>query len=143
MRSLFNPFNRIAVPASLPEVTTRSPAEVDPRAVGVSRAGVDAIWRAVERFYRSGLHPAMQLCVRRRGEVLIDRAIGHAAGNAPDDAPDAERVLADTDTPFCLFSASKAVTAMVIHLLDQQHRLHVNDPVSEYPRSSRATARSG
>jgi CubicO group peptidase (beta-lactamase class C family) len=31
-----------------------------------------------------------------------------------------------------LFSASKAITAMVVHLLDQQHLLHVNDPVSEY-----------
>ncbi|HSP97432.1 MAG TPA: serine hydrolase domain-containing protein [Candidatus Dormibacteraeota bacterium] len=127
-----NPFNLVAVPASLADVTTRSPAEVDPRSVGVERAGVDAVWRAVERFYGTGLHPAMQLCVRRRGQVLIDRAIGHATGNPPDAAADAERVLADTDTPFCLFSASKAVTAMVIHLLDQQHRLHVNDPVSEY-----------
>lgn len=127
-----NPFNLVAVPSSLADVTTRSEAEVDPRAVGVDPAGVDAIWQSVERFYRTGFHPALQLCVRRRGEVLIDRAIGHAAGNAPGDPTAAEKVLVDTDTPFCLFSASKAVTAMVIHLLDQQHQLHVNDPVSEY-----------
>ena len=127
-----NPFNLCTVPGSLADVPPRSPAEVDPRSVGVERAGVDAIWRSVERFYGTGLHPAMQLCVRRRGEVLIDRAIGHAAGNGPDDTAETEKVLVDTDTPFCLFSASKAVTAMVIHLLDQQHKLHVNDPVSEY-----------
>ena len=31
-----------------------------------------------------------------------------------------------------IFSASKAVTAMLIHLLDQRRLLHLNDPVSEY-----------
>ncbi|MBI3784860.1 MAG: beta-lactamase family protein, partial [Deltaproteobacteria bacterium] len=90
------------------------------------------IWQAVERFYATGLHPALQLCVRRRGEVLIDRAIGHASGNGPADPPEAPKQLLTTDTPFCLFSASKAVTAMVVHLLDQKHLLHVDDPVSEY-----------
>lgn len=124
--------NRCRVPASLDEVTTRSDAEVFPGSVGVDPVGVERIWQSVERFYRSGLHPALQLCVRRRGQVLIDRAIGHAVGNAPDDPPDAHRVLATPDTPFCIFSASKAVTAMVVHLLDQRRLLHVDDRVSEY-----------
>ena len=128
---MFKLFNLASIPKSLAEVTMRAP-EVDPRRVGVDRAGVEAIWSAVERFYKTGLQPALQLCVRRRGEVLIDRAIGHAAGNGPADPPDARKQLLTTDTPFCLFSASKAVTAMVVHLLDQQHLLHVNDPVSEY-----------
>jgi CubicO group peptidase (beta-lactamase class C family) len=125
-------FNLSAVPASLEQVTTRSLGEVDGRRVGVTPAGVNAIWGAVERFYRTGMQPAMQLCVRRRGEVLIDRAIGYAVGNGPADPPDAEKVLATLDTPFCIFSASKAVTAMVVHMLDQDHLLHVNDPVCEY-----------
>lgn len=124
--------NLCAVPDSLAAVTVRAPHEVKPRSVGVETAGVEAIWNAVERFYATGLHPAMQLCVRRRGEVLIDRAIGHAAGNGPRDSPEVPKVPLSTDTPFCLFSASKAVTAMVVHLLDQKHLLHVNDPVSEY-----------
>ena len=91
-----------------------------------------AIWRAVERLYRSGIHPAIQLCVRRHGEVLIDRAIGHAAGNGPDDPPHGRKVPATPETPFNIYSASKAVTAMVIHLLDQRRLLHLNDPVCEY-----------
>jgi CubicO group peptidase (beta-lactamase class C family) len=127
-----NPFNRSAIPASLAEVTVRSPAEVDPRSVGVEKEGVEAIWRTVEGFYRSGLQPALQLCVRRHGEVIIDRAIGHAAGNGPHDTPETPKAPVTTDTGFCLFSASKAVTAMVVHLLDQQNLLHVDDPVSEY-----------
>jgi CubicO group peptidase (beta-lactamase class C family) len=128
---MFQLFNLSRTPKSLAEVTTRAD-ESAPRAVGVDPAGVEKIWRAVERFYRTGLQPALQLCVRRRGEVLIDRAIGYAVGNGPVDPPEARKELVTTDTPFCLFSASKAVTAMVVHLLDQKHLLHVSDPVSEY-----------
>lgn len=105
---------------------------MDPRSAGVSRAGVEAIWRAVEGLYRSGMHPAIQLCVRRHGQVILDRSIGHASGNGPADPEDAKKVLVTPDTPFTIYSASKAVTAMVIHLLDQKHLLHVDDPVSEY-----------
>jgi CubicO group peptidase (beta-lactamase class C family) len=106
--------------------------EIDPKSVGVEPAAVDEIWHAVETLYRSGLHPAIQLCVRRRGEVLIDRAIGYAKGAGPEDLPNAERVPVTTETPFNTFSASKAVTAMVIHLLDQKHLLHLDDPVCAY-----------
>lgn len=124
---------RASVPRSIESVTSiAGDREIDPREVGVEPAGVDAIWSAVETLYRDGLHPAIQLCVRRHGRVLIDRAIGHARGAGPGDPGDAERVLATPDTPFNLFSASKAVTAMVVHLLDQRHLLHLDDPVCEY-----------
>lgn len=123
---------RCRVPQDLDAVTTVSEAEVDPRSVDVPVAGVEQIWRAAERLYRSGIHPAMQLCVRRHGEVLIDRAIGHASGNGPGDRRSTPKVLATPATPFNIFSASKAVTAMVVHLLDQRRLLHLNDPVCEY-----------
>jgi CubicO group peptidase (beta-lactamase class C family) len=70
--------------------------------------------------------------VRRDGRVLLDRAIGHARGNGPADRAGGEQVAVTTDTPFNIYSASKAVTAMVIHLLDQRHRLHLDDAVSHY-----------
>jgi len=121
------------VPDDLASVTSiRRAAEVPPRDVGVTAPAVARVWHAVERLYQTGIHPAMQLCVRRRGHVLIDRAIGHAAGNGPKDPDDAKRVLATVDTPFTIFSASKAITAMVIHLLDQRHQIHLEDPVCEY-----------
>ncbi len=124
---------RAHVPSSIESVTSiAADTEVDPRTVGVEPEGVDAIWRAVETLYRDGVHPAMQLCVRRRGQVILNRAIGHARGAGPDDRPDAEKVLATTETPFNSFSASKAVTAMVVHLMDQQHLLHLDDPVAAY-----------
>ncbi len=115
------------------EVTSRNAeGEVDPRAVGLERADVDAIWSAVVRLYRTGLHPAIGLCVRRRGEVVLDRAIGHLRGNAPGEPRDAPRTPVRHDSLFNFFSASKAVTAMVIHLLDERRMLHLDDAVVEY-----------
>jgi CubicO group peptidase (beta-lactamase class C family) len=124
---------RIEVPRDLDVVTTRDSAgEVDPREVDMTRDGVEAIWRAVERLYQSGLQPAIALCVRRHGRVVLNRAIGHARGNGPGEGPEVSRVLATPQTPFCIFSASKAVTAMLIHHLDDQGKIHIDDRVSEY-----------
>ncbi len=124
---------RCRVPRALESVTTvRSGGEVDPRHLGLDPAAVQRIWTATENLYRSGIHPAIALCVRRDGEVLLDRAIGHASGNGPGDSPDVPKVLATPDTPFGMLSAAKAVTAMVIHLLDQRDMLRLDDPVCEY-----------
>jgi len=119
------------VPTALGPVTTVG-AEVHPREVGVYPASIARIWQAVEQLYRSGIHPAIQLCVRRHGQVVINRAIGHARGNGPHDPPDAPRILATPTTPFTIFSAAKAVTAMLIHLLDQRDVIRLDDPVCEY-----------
>ena len=124
---------RSRVPADLASVTTiNDEAEVDPRGLDIADGGVEQIWRAAERLYSSGIHPALQLCIRRHGEVLIDRAIGHAAGNGPHDRRSTEKVLATPATPFNIYSASKAVTAMLIHLLNQRRQIYLNDPVCEY-----------
>ena len=123
----------IRVPRDLQPITTlRHDAEVDPRDAGMTCDARDAIWGAVERIYRSGAQPAIALCVRKRGKVVIDRAIGHARGNGPDDPPESPKQLATPDTRFCLASASKAVTAMVVHLLDQQGSLRIDDAVVQY-----------
>jgi CubicO group peptidase (beta-lactamase class C family) len=62
----------------------------------------------------------------------MDRAIGHARGNGPHDPPEVDQSLATPDTPFTIFSASKAVTAMIVHLLDEQNLIRLDDPVCEY-----------
>ena len=113
------------------EVTGRSP-EVPAADVGLRRADVEAIWSAVVHLYRVGLHPAIALCVRHRGQVILDRSIGHARGNEPRAARGAPKVLATPDTLFSLFSASKAVTAILIHLLDDRGLVHLDDAVVEY-----------
>ncbi|HEY8516257.1 MAG TPA: serine hydrolase domain-containing protein [Candidatus Binatia bacterium] len=121
------------VPESLDEVTTVRPdAEVPPRDLGLDRDAVESIWQAVQSLYASGAHPAIALCVRWRGHVVLDRAIGHARGNSPNDPPDAPKVLATPDTPFCLLSGSKPVTAMVLHLMDQRNLIRLDDAIAEY-----------
>ncbi|HSY38590.1 MAG TPA: serine hydrolase domain-containing protein, partial [Polyangia bacterium] len=126
-------YPRATVSRDLDAVTrVRWEAEVAPRALGVETDARDRIWTAAQRLYASGLHPALALCVRRHGGVLLDRAIGHVRGNGPDDPPDAARVPLTPDSPFCTLSASKAVTAMLIHLLDQRNLLRLDDPVCEY-----------
>jgi len=121
------------VPEDLEAVTTMRPgAEVYPPSVGVETRAVKWIWRAVERLYQAGIHPAISICVRRRGRILLERSIGYARGNGPSDPPGSEKVLATPDTPFCVASASKAVTAMLLHHLDETDQVRLDDPVCEY-----------
>ena len=107
--------------------------EEEAAAGGMTKADVDAIWDAALRLYRRGLHPTLSLCMRRRGRVILHRTVGFSHGCGPD-APDGwqGRTVATNDTPLCIFSASKAITAMVIHLLDEQGLLHIDDRVVEY-----------
>jgi len=120
------------VRVSPPEEVSDRGFEEDPRRVGLDRKVIDSIWRACVATYRTGLYPALALCIRRRGHVVFDRSLGHARGNAPFDPPDAHRVLAKPSTLFNLFSASKMVTAMLVHLCDQRGLLHLDDPVAHY-----------
>ena len=129
--SLRSHFETLVRTASPEEVADRG-TEVDPRSVGLDRKIVDAIWRATVATYRTGLYPALALCIRRRGQVVLDRSLGHLAGNAPADPPDAHKVVASPRTLFNLFSASKMVTAMLVHLCDQRGLLHLDDPVAHY-----------
>lgn len=114
------------------EVTTKSHREVDPRGVGLRLEDVEAIWDSVVRFYKTGLHPAIALCIRRRGEIILDRAIGHARGNSPQDPEGTPLVKATPETLYNFFSGSKSVTAMLIHLLQQEEQLHVDEPVATF-----------
>ncbi len=122
---------RARLPKDLDAVTTMA-AEVSPTEVGLTQAGVDRIWEAVRSLYRSGIHPAIALCIRRHGAVVLDRAIGHARGNGPGEAKSSDKELATPETPFGIFSASKGTTATLIHLLDERGVLHIGDPIAEY-----------
>jgi CubicO group peptidase (beta-lactamase class C family) len=126
-----DPLRRIEVPQDLESITTVS-GEADPEPLGVGRDTVERIWEAAQDLYRAGVHPALALCLRRHGRVVLDRAIGHAKGNGPDDPPEAQKVLVTPKVPFCLFSASKAMTAMVVHLLSERGALDIDDRVADY-----------
>ena len=124
-------FNRVRIPKDLDGVTMRA-AEEEPETAGLDRDTVERIWEGAVGLYRTGVHPGLSLCVRRDGRVVLDRAIGHARGNGPDDPEDAPKTPMTPETPACIFSASKAVTAMVVHKLDERGLLHIGDRVSEY-----------
>lgn len=126
-----DPLRRIHVPKDLDSVT--DVGHEDPAEAGdVSPRRVEAIWDSVLDWYRSGVHPALQVCVRRHGAVILNRAIGHARGNGPNDKKSAERVPATVDTPFCVYSTSKAITAFLVHKLIERGLLALDDPVADY-----------
>jgi CubicO group peptidase (beta-lactamase class C family) len=124
-------FHRVQVPSDLESVTTVADEEAADTA-GLEPETLERIWEGAVDLYRSGVHPGLSLCVRREGRVVLDRAIGHARGNGPDDDEETPKVPMTPGTPACIYSASKAVTAMVVHKLDERGLLHIGDRVSEY-----------
>jgi CubicO group peptidase (beta-lactamase class C family) len=114
------------------EVTSRAEDEVAAREVGMRDEDIAAIWRSVTSLYRVGLHPAMALCVRVRGKVVIDRVIGHSRGNDPRQFDTAGLKRATLQTPFNLFSASKAVTAVLTLMVIERGLLGLDDKVSDW-----------
>ena len=121
----------ITLPESISAITSIDNAsEVTPESVQLSAAAVDAIWQSVVDVYQTGTHPAISLCFRHRGEIVLNRAIGHASGNGPHQDNHATKVLMQANTPGCYYSGSKAVTAFLIHLLSEDKLLNLHDPVS-------------
>jgi CubicO group peptidase (beta-lactamase class C family) len=119
---------RIRVPADLDAVTAVGEEDHS----GIDRAAVERIWQATRYWYQAGMHPAIQLCLRRNGKVVLNRAIGHGWGNAPTDPPEAEKIPVTTETPFCAYSSAKAITATVVHMLVERGHLSLDDRVCDY-----------
>lgn len=97
-------------------------------AEGPSAIPIEAIWDGVEGLYSTGLYPAIGLSIRHRGEVVLDRTIGHV-DNPPGGAPGA---MATPATLFSLFSASKILTAVLVHALVEDGFIDLDDPVAKH-----------
>jgi CubicO group peptidase (beta-lactamase class C family) len=119
---------RIRVPVDLDAVT----AVGDEDHTAIDPTSVERIWQATRYWYQAGMHPAIQLCLRHNGRVILNRAIGHGWGNGPTDPPDAEVIRVTTETPFCAYSAAKAITATVVHMLVERKYLSLDDRVCHY-----------
>lgn len=116
-------FRTVDIPDNLAEVTDIDvAAEVLPTAVDMTEAAVAGLWEACEELYRSGIYPMLSFCLRRHGEIVLNRSMGEYQPGK----------IAGIDTPVCLFSASKAVSAVLIHLLDEQGHVNLLNPVSYY-----------
>lgn len=132
-RALRNVMHRIEVPRDIGTVThIDSSTECDPLEAGIAHKQAAAIWRAVEDLYRTGYYPAVMFCLRREGKVVFNRALGHARGNGPEDDAGMQKVPATTSTPSCIFSASKAITAMVLHRMEEKGEINLLNPISHY-----------
>lgn len=122
----------VDVPDDLSGITViNSSEEVDPTEVGMTASDVQTIWEGVEKYYKTGVHPAIALCIRRQGKIVIKRTIGHALGNVIGE-PNTQQIIMRPEIPICQFSASKAVTAMLIHHLSEKGKIHLTDPVCHY-----------
>ncbi|MGA9375157.1 MAG: lipase LipE [Mycobacterium sp.] len=119
---------RIRVPADLDAVTDRAPEDHS----DADSAAVERIWDAARHWYSAGMHPAIQVCLRRNGKVILDRAIGHGWGNGPADPVDAEKIPVRTSTPFCVYSTAKAITTTVTHMLVERGAFSLEDRVCDY-----------
>ncbi|WP_078311439.1 MULTISPECIES: lipase LipE [unclassified Mycobacterium] len=123
---------RIRVPADLDSVTNTGSGDQAEDHSGIDPAAVERIWQAARYWYQAGMHPAIQVCLRHQGKVILNRAIGHGWGNAPTDPADAEKIPVTTDTPFCVYSAAKAISTTVVHLLVERGALSLDDRVCDY-----------
>ena len=131
-----------ALPAAVHSAKVRLPRELAgvmhdaevaaPETAGLSAKKVAAIEKALEAVYRSGAYPAVSLCLRRRGQIVLHRSYGHARGNGPLDAANAPKKSFTLDTPVCLFSASKAITGILVHKLAEEGGIDLDKPVAHY-----------
>ncbi|MBJ9373214.1 serine hydrolase domain-containing protein [Acinetobacter sp. TGL-Y2] len=122
--------NTCFVPKDLGSITS-SKNEVHPELGGMTVKQVDKIWQSIEHLYQTGNHPLISVCLRRKGQIILNRSLGHASGNSADGLAK-NAVIASPDTPICLFSASKMITAILIHMLDETGEINLLDPISHY-----------
>lgn len=97
--------------------------------IGDEVAGFDkhkkAIWKAVLDYYCSGVSPLVGVCIHdRTGNVIINRNIGHTDGT--------QSQVVNTETPICLFSVSKMLTAVLLHKLVELGKLSLTEKVNHY-----------
>lgn len=115
-----------------PAIAVGSYKEDAPAEGGLTPAKVNNILGKLVKLYETKIYPAISFVLLRRGKVMLARALGFSHGHGPGDHPQAERREMHVDTPVCLFSTSKAVTATVVHILHERGALDINRRVADY-----------
>jgi CubicO group peptidase (beta-lactamase class C family) len=82
----------------------------------VSAKQKQQIWQASKWLYRTGDSSYVSLCIRKHGHIVLNRSLGEGAHNAP----------------VCIFSASKIITAMAVHHMQDQQWLQLSDKIGKY-----------
>ncbi len=122
----------IELPESVHQVLRVDPNEVSPDALGLDSRKVLKVWLEIEDMYRTGVYPAMAVAIRKNNQLLFHRVLGHQKGNGPDDEGHDEKPPMTLETPVCLFSASKCITAVLIHWLAGEGELDLDQEIGYY-----------
>jgi CubicO group peptidase (beta-lactamase class C family) len=130
-------FRGISVPDDLEPLRDFDPNEADPVPQGLNPADVEELWGYAEDVFRSGMHPMVSVCLRRGGDLLLNRSIGFADG-----AEHTQARIASLQTPVCLFSASKVISAMLVHKLAEDGLIDLLNPVCYYIPAFAAAGKS-
>ena len=99
---------------------------VEPEDVGMDPGLLDHARGLLRDLVDTGKYPALQVCVRRHGKVVLHEALGRYR---PIGAQ--QWVPTGLDTRFALFSISKCVTATCMHILFDRNQLHVDDLLAD------------
>lgn len=99
--------------------------EINPLDVDVDPGLLDEARALLDELHASGSYPALQVCIRRHGQIVLHEALGEYR---PIDDQSRWRP-AGLDTRFLHFSLSKCVTAICLHILFDREVLHVDDRV--------------
>lgn len=89
---------------------------------GMTASGQGDVRALFQRHLAQGWHPGAQLAVYRDGHLLLELAAGEAAPG---------RALRTCD-PMLLFSATKPIMAVCLHLLHERGRLAYDTPVRSF-----------
>jgi CubicO group peptidase (beta-lactamase class C family) len=90
----------------------------------MTRPSFEDAARHLDALHATGFYPALQLCVRHHGQIVLHRTLGRYRPIGQDTWRDA-----DDQTRFMIFSLSKSVTACCLHILFERGVLHIDDPV--------------
>lgn len=99
-------------------------AEVDPRQVGVNPQKLAELYAFLERQIAENWEPGLQMTIRRRGKIVFNVAMGLARRS--EGIPMTHRTLN------LLYSATKPITALCIHLLAERDELELDNTVAKY-----------
>jgi len=94
----------------------------EPENVGVDRGGLEQAIRLLEEQREQGLHDGAQLFIARKGQPLVDVAIGEAQPGVP----------LRTDSVMLWFSSGKPLTAAAIAQQVERGKLKLDDRVQSY-----------
>ena len=90
-----------------------------PDLVGVSQSGLENVINLLKKQVKEGLHSGAQLHVARKGETILNIAVGEAQPGIP----------MKINSAILLYSSSKPWTAIAIAQLWEQKKIRLNQTI--------------